>query len=248
MTSQRPTQFENYPLEPDPAASASGEGGPAPRVQPYLPPPVPRPAPVVQRLPEPGTSRRTVVGLAIGVPLAAVLGISVLGRIGESGMPYAEASGWATEAVPYDDEGGWETAEIGGHSTDLADGWQVLEEHPERLVLGNGSNRLYAYPELLSASTIAVEELPALVRQALQDVPGFRGVPGAAVDSSTLDVQKASLGGTGTFKKHAARLLANLWVASSGGGLLVVRVLTAAPNSDEAYGGQAMTDQLSSDF
>lgn len=245
MTSQRPTQFENYPLEPDPTASASGEGGPAPHVQPYLPPPVPRPAPVVRQLPESGTSRRTVVGMAIGVPLAAVLGISVLGRIGESGTAEAQASGMATEAPPYD---GWESAEVGGHTTELADGWQVLEEDPERLVLGNGSNWLYAYPKLLSASTIAVEELPALVKQALDDVPGFRGVPGDAVDSSTLDVQKAGLGGTGTVKKHAARLLANLWVTSTGEGLLVVRILTAAPNSDAAYGGQAMTDQLSSDF
>lgn len=234
MTSQRPTRFENYPLEPDPAASVSGERGP---VQPHQSPPVLRPLP-----PAAGTSRRTVVGLAVGVPIAMVLGISVLGSIARS---EEESSGTATASADsaYDD-----SAEVGGYGTGLADGWLVRESREDWLELGNGSNRLYAIPQVLASSTIAVEELPLLAKQALTEIPGFRGTPGTAVDSSNPDTQKASLAGTGTFESSPARLLANLWLTSSGDGLLVLRILTAGPNSEEAYGAQDMTDQLSVGF
>lgn len=236
MTSQRPTRFENYPPEPDPAASMSGEGGPTSRVQPYLPPPVLRPLP-----PASGTSRRTVVGLAVGVPIAAVLGISVLGSIARSDESTGSATASADDAYDV-------SAEVGAYGTGLADGWVVLESREDWLELGNGTNHLYAIPQVLSSSTVAVDELPLLAKQALADIPGFRGTPGTAMDSSNPDTQKASLAGTGTFRGSPARLLANLWLTSSGDGLLVLRVLTAEPNSEEVYGAQDMTDQLSAGF
>ncbi|MCC6495737.1 MAG: hypothetical protein IT193_05710 [Propionibacteriaceae bacterium] len=56
------------------------------------------------------------------------------------------------------------------------------------------------------------------------------------------------MSGTGKIKGKSARLLAELWIGDTGGGLLTTRILTAKPTSGVAGQAQQMVDQLSGSF
>lgn len=84
MSSQPPVRFENYPPEPEPGLPLLEN--PEPAAQVFFQPPPSGSVPEVQpaAAAPAGPSRRAlIVGLAIGVPFAGILGMAVLGDGGE---------------------------------------------------------------------------------------------------------------------------------------------------------------------
>jgi len=222
VTSQRPTRFENYPLEPDPGASMR-DASPQPAPRPLAPtPPV-----VPPRRSE--WSRRAIIATAIGLSVAGAAGLARF-----DGSHHEDSVG--------------ETAEMGDYSTTVADNWTVMSEDDAQLILGNGSNRLYAWADTLPVGSLAMDALEPMVKRAVPDIEGFKTSVGAPVDASDSDVQRASLAGAGTLGQRSAQMIANIWIGADGQYLFTIRILTDKVNSDPAYGAQQMIDQLSEDF
>ena len=225
MTSQQPYRFENYPLEPDPGAR-------------LLTDPVVQPAPLSRTadapvLPAtgPALSRRAVIATAIGVTLAGA-GVLTL---------------FAAEPAHREVTVG-ETARMGEYSTAVADNWTVMSEDDTQLILGNGSNRLYAWNGHFPPGTRAIDALEPMVKRAVPDIEGLKTSVDAPVDASDNDVQRASLAGSGTLGRRSAQIIANIWIDPVGRYLFTIRILTDKVSSDAAYGAQQMIDQLSGDF
>lgn len=224
MTSQHPTQFENYPLEPDPGAPVWSDPVVKPANIAFAPPQA--------RPPAPGAiSRRAVIATAIGVTLLGTGGLVLFGA--DPGGP--------------DDSPG-ETAEVGDYSASVADNWTVMSSEDGQLVLGNGSNQVYAWADALPAGSLAVDALEPMVKRAVPDIEGLKTSVGTAVDASSAEVQRASLAGAGTLGQRSVQLIANIWIAADGQYLFTIRLLTDKVNSDAAYGAQQMIDELSEDF
>lgn len=225
MTSQQPTRFENYPLEPDPGARLLAD-------------PVVWPAPVSPTAPAPvrpaagrDVSRRAVIATAIGITLAGAGALTL----------FAADPGHREVTVG-------ETAEMGDYSAAVAENWTVMSEDGTQLVLGNGSNRLYAWNDHFPPGTRAVDALEPMVKRAVPDIDGLKASIGTPVDASDSDVQRASLAGSGTLGRRSAQIIANIWIDPVGRYLFTIRILTDKVNSDAAYGAQQMIDQLSEDF
>lgn len=226
MTSQQPTRFENYPLEPNPGAPLPSEPtAPSSYLTSSAPAP-PRPTP-----PRGVTSRRAVIAAAIGIPAAALFGLAA----------WRDDSGQDGELLPG-------AARVGDYSAALAENWVVTSEEDGQLVLGNGSNLLYAWADSLDPGTLAIDALGPMVRRAVPDIDGLRTSIGTAVDASDPDVQRVSLAGSGTLGRRAEQLIANIWISADGGYLFTMRILTDPLNSDAAYGAQEMIDELSGTF
>lgn len=237
MSSQPPTRYENYPPEPGVPTGGLDDSAPYsdPVVRVYAPPTITASAgaPV---------GRRTVVGLFLAVPMAAIIWWSAIGD--EGGFTGTTDPGGA----PSSDSTGSTPKELmvgGRYAVTVADGWDYTPDGDGGLNFTKGANALSASVIDVPPSTLAVDDIAALVKRHHK---GFSGKIDRPVDRSTDHLQRASVSGTGKFRGRAAKLLAELWIDDTGSGLLVTRVLTATPGSTVAAQAQAMTDELSTNF
>ncbi len=247
---QPPVQFENYP--PDDSATPDdldGEHTPdgqhAPVIRPYVPEQLP-PDPASS-----GSSRRTAIGLVVGVPLAAIILGAVAARPNPDYGPYEDIpTAEASEADP-DDPDAEDPASydqefsVDGYTATAPAGWTVDGDGKHTVEVTRGANRLTAVGIETATSTLAVDEIAHLAKR---HRTGFTGKIGDPVDRSSVDVQHATMDGAGKFKGKAARLLVELWIDDDGSGLLVSRVLTAKAASAISTQAQEMLDELSGDF
>ncbi|MGV8909502.1 MAG: hypothetical protein ACOH1Y_11005 [Propionicimonas sp.] len=230
---QPPVRYENYPPDPDETREGPpGAGGPYPVVRPYLPATIPAP-------PRSGTSRRTVLALVIGIPVAGIL-LSAIASSGNSNDRAGASSdgsgnGWV----------GDQTISVGNYEANAPEGWTMEDDLNGTVEVMNESNRLTAVLIDTQANNPAVEEIARLAEGRYS---GFSGKVGDPVDRSSAELQHATMDGTGTYRGEAARLLVELWIDNSGNGLLVARVMTAKPSSVISAEAQEMVDELSSDF
>ena len=221
--------------QPDPA-------GPAPDypVTAYRPPQV-SPSPAGQ-----GPSRRTVIGLAIGLPVVGFI-LSVGLRAEESALPGGYEDGG------YQDGGydpGEETVDvssiaIGPWVLDVPDGWADSWEAADEVVLTHGANRLQAYSFTAYGSDQALDLVEPMVKRRLG---AFRGTLGGPVDDSDAEVQRATVRTAGTVRGKNALLTGHLWISAAGDALLLVEVLTAKASGRVAGELRAMVDQLEGEF
>ena len=236
---QPPVRYESYP--PDDSATADDH---TPVVRPYVPDAIP-PPPATE-----GTSRRTVVGLVIGLPvvgiiLSAIASGNSAGRTGGMGAdlpedPYTEYTEDPVDPGSFDEE-----FSVGSHTATAPSGWTVHDDGSGTVEVTNGANRLTAVSIDTATSTLAVEEIAHLAKR---HHGGFTGKLGDPVDRSSADVQHATIDGTGKFQGKAARLMVELWIDDEGSGLLVVRVLTAKVASVISTEAQEMLEEMSGDF
>jgi len=238
---QPPVRYENYP--PDDSATADDH---TPVVRPYVPDAIP-PPPATQ-----GTSRRTVVGLVIGLPVVGIILSAIasgnsadrMGGMGGMGgdLPEDPSTEYTEDPVDpaFDEE-----FSVGSYTATAPSGWTVNDDGGGTVVVTNGANRLTAVSIDTGTSTLAVDEIGHLAKR---HYGGFTGKLGDPADRSSADVQHATIDGTGKFQGKAARLMVELWIDGEGSGLLVVRVLTAKVASVISTEAQKMLEELSGDF
>jgi hypothetical protein len=240
LVTQPPVRYENYP--PDDSETPDET---VPVVRPYVPDTIPPPPASV------GTSRRAVVGLVIGLPVAGIIlsamavNSSSTGRMGDMGgdLP-ADPSTEFTEEP--DDPGSFgEDISVGSYTATAPSGWTVHDDGSGTVEVTNGANRLAAASFDTGTSTLAVEEI---VHLAKTHRAGFSGKIADPVDRSSANHQHATMDGTGKFRGKAARLMSEVWIDDAGTGLLVVRILTAKAASVISTEAQEMLEQLSKDF
>lgn len=239
---QPPVRFENYPPE-----DGATREEPTPVIRPYVPDTVPPPV-------RSSTSRRNVVGLVLGIPLAGII-FSVIAAGGNarngSGFddgtsetttdPYGPDDpgdpGGASDPGPTDEE-----FSVGSYTATAPAGWTVHDDGSGAIEVTNAANRLTAVSVETAASSLAVDEIAGLAKS---HYAGFTGKTADPVDRSTADRQHATMDGVGRFQGKTARLLAELWIEEEGDGLLVIRVLTAKVGSPIAIQAQEMLNDLS---
>jgi hypothetical protein len=237
---QPPVRYENYP--PDDSATP---GEDLPVVRPYVPDTIPPPPASV------GTSRRTVVGLVIGLPVAGII-LSAMAmnsnapdRTGgmEGDLPEASYTEYTEEPADpgsYDEE-----FSVGSYTATAPSGWTVHDDGSGSVEVTSGANRLTAVSFDTGTSALAVEEIVHLAKSHRE---GFSGKIADPVDRSSGKFQHATMDGTGKFTGKAARLMGEVWIDDAGSGLLVVRILTAKVASAISVEAQEMLEQLSKDF
>ena len=236
MSTQPPVRFENYPPDPDETREGMpGTDDPHPVVRPYVPATIPDPATT-------STSRRMVIGLVIGIPIAGFLLSAIAAHDnsdGGFGGDFTQATASATQAPD------GQTIAVGDYSSNLPEGWTVTEDGNGIVEVMNGANRLTAVLIGTEADTAAVEEI---ARLAERHYSGFAGKISDPVDRSSADLQHATMDGTGTFGGVAARLLVEVWINDAGLGLLIARVMTARASSPVSAEAQELVEALSGDF
>ena len=219
MSTQPPTRFENYPPERRDAYEGTSTDRPADPAL-VVRHYVPRELPA--RPGDAPSSRRTVISLLIAAPIAVLIGVD-----------------WLNGDNPEDPRNGtypWDpSVQASGEATSTGGGVEFT----------SGANRLTASSIEVPPATRATDQLAVLAKGHRK---GFTGKIGRPVDDSTADVQRASMTGSGTFKGKAATLLAELWIADSGSGLLITRIVTARPDAEILEQAQAMVDELTKDF
>jgi hypothetical protein len=238
-------RFEVYP----PAAEAAGQPDPDPQpaweqpdtaspvervaVTPYVPPPIPPPTT--------GPSRRGVMGLVVGVPVA-------LFWLGSLNNPATRmSSGWEEESggSTWPDDGSETDAaamSIGDDSFEVPDGWEVTQVSDVEAVATNGANRVQAYGFTADTADRAVDLIAALVKHRLGALKGTLDQP---VDESVDNLQQATIRGSGKLSGKAARLVGTLWIDADGTARLAVKVVSAKKGSDIAQEAQGIIDELS---
>ena len=246
---QPPVRYENYP--PDDSSTPDEH---TPVVRPYVPETVP-PPPVSS-----GTSRRAVVGLVIGIPVAGIF-FSAMAMNSNAWNGSGNHFGYPDDSDNTDnpddtdnsddpgetgDPGSFdEEFSVGSYTATAPAGWTVYDDGSGTVEVTNGANRLTAVSIDTATSAFAVEEIAHLAKR---HYVGFSGKIGAPVDRSSADLQHATMDGTGKFNGKTARLMVELWIDDEGSGLLVTRVLTAKVASAIAVEAQQMLDELSGDF
>lgn len=260
MTSQQPTQFENYPREPGDSAPATPASSVIPESTPppvWEQPPVESPAPVLPvstyRAPQvsaPQTtsaepSRRGALGLfgALGVGVVVLVFASRAGT--DSGTGEDDSGNYIPDDSDDSDDSGssGETVDVGDYSADVPDGWSSKSMSGDEAVFTHGSNWVWAYAFTADDGDQAVDKLPDLVRARAK-----KFTLGDAEDDSGGDSQHAQLTGSGKISGKKARLNADLWIDSESSALLVIQALTGAEDSAAASDAQGIADSLSSDF
>jgi hypothetical protein len=233
---QPPVRYENYP--PDDSASPAGSPDEhTPVIRPYVPATIP-PPPTSD-----GTSRRTVIGLVIGIP---IVGIALSAMAMNRNPSDGSGDGSPDNSDNTADSGSTdEEFSVGDHSATAPSGWTVHDDGSGTVEMTNGANRLTAASIDTATSTLAVEEIAHLAKR---HYAGFTGKIGDPVDRSSAELQHATMDGTGRFQGKAARLMVELWIDEEGSGLLVARVLTAKVTSVISAEAQEMLDDLSGDF
>jgi len=244
---QPPVRYENYPPD-DTATPAGSPDEHTPVVRPYVPATIPLPPT------SGGTSRRTVVGLVIGIPVAGIiLGAMAMNSNARNGSGTGFDNPDNTDNPdnsddPYGtgDPGSFdEEFSVGSYSSTAPAGWTVHDDGSGTVEVTNGANRLTAVSIDTATSTLAVEEIAHLAKR---HYAGFTGKIGDPVDRSSAELQHATMDGTGKFQGKAARLMVELWIDEEGSGLLVARVLTAKVASVISAEAQEMLEDLSGDF
>ncbi|HSK33198.1 MAG TPA: hypothetical protein VK903_06910 [Propionicimonas sp.] len=248
MSTQPPVRFENYP--PDDSAGRSDLADEhTPVVRPYVPDTIPPPPA------RDGNSRRTLIGLVVGIPVAGI----ILSVFAANGSTTPGPDGYLPDYTEYtedpedpeapvdpeDAEPVEEEFSVGDYSATVPAGWTVNDDGSGAVEVTTGANRLAAVSIETATSTLAVEEI---ARIAKPHHPGFKGKVGTPVDRSSAALQHATMDGTGTFRGKAARLLVELWIDEDGTGLLVARVLTAKVASAISRQAQGMVDEMSGEF
>jgi hypothetical protein len=240
---QPPVRYENYP--PDGSTTPAGSTDEnTPVVRPYLPATIP-PTP-----PSDGSTRRTVLGLVIGIPLVGLL-FSAVGFNGNRSGP--DPTFGQDPGVNYPDMNGPnpENADptqmsIGPYYASVPAGWTSIDDGSGTTAeVTNGANRLTAVSIETATSSIAVEDI---ARQSSGLYPGFTGKISDPVDRSSANLQHATMDGTGRYQGKAARLMVELWIDDNGSGLVVARVLTAKVSSRISTEAQEMLEELSGNF
>jgi hypothetical protein len=249
---QPPVRFENYP--PEDGASPDRFGGEhTPVIRPYVPDqPAPPPS-------SGGSSRRTLIGLVIGIPVVGIIFSAMAAgstfRIedgtgdgypdgsGDPGYPYGpDGSGSGDEGDPASED---QEFSVGGYTATAPAGWNVHDDGSGTVEVTQGANRLTAISLDTATSTLAVEEIARLAKRTSV---GFSGKIGDPVDRSSADLQHATMDGSGKFNGKGARLMVELWIDDEGSGLLVSRVITAKVASAIAVQAQEMLNELSGEF
>jgi len=238
-------RFENYPpAEGRPQEDLPDDRAPAPApvVRSSAPPPV---------APRGGTSRRTLIGALVFVPIVGLVSLRSSQDPSDqadedSGFPpYWEPTDESAPDDTTDTAGAQAEITVGGrYTTTVPDGWDYVTDGGGGVEFTNGANRLSASSIEVPPSTLA-SELAVLARS---HHSGFSGKIGKPVDESAADVQRARMTGTGTFRGRPATLLAEIWIDASGSGLLATRILTVSPRSALGVEAQEMVDQLSASF
>jgi hypothetical protein len=237
---QPPVRYENYP--PDDSATPDET---VPVVRPYVPDTIPPPPASV------GTSRRAVVGLVIGLPVAGIIlsamamNSSSSDRMGTNGGDLPEASYTEYTEEPADPGSYGEEFSVGSYTATAPSGWTVHDDGSGTVEVTQGANRLTAVRFDTATSTLAFEEI---VHLAKTHRAGFSGKIADPVDRSSANHQHATMDGTGKFRGKTARLMNEVWIDDVGSGLLVVRILTAKAASVISTEAQEMLEQLSKDF
>ncbi|HEY3337169.1 MAG TPA: hypothetical protein VGK18_01585 [Propionicimonas sp.] len=240
---QPPVRYENYPPD-DGAGPDESEPGHGPIVRPYLPEQLPPPVSGGR-----GTGRRSLIGLAIGIPVV-LIGFANTRSSGNStwvpmpGGPMDEPSSEDPSTEDPVEEAPGQTISVGSHSAAVPAGWSVSDDG-STVEVTNGTNRLTAVSFDPGTSTRAVDEIAHLGKR---HYAGFAGKIGDAVDRSSAVLQHATMDGRGTFRGLPARLMVELWIDEAGIGLLVTRVLTAKVASAIAVEAQQMVDELGRAF
>ncbi len=248
---QPPVRFENYP--PDDSATPDGSAQHTPVIQPFVPDPIPPPASGGR-----ASSRRTIIGLVIGVPVAGIILSAFAARSNRpvddgTDPPYFEDdtddSDDGSDDPGSDGEGDpgsdGEEFTVGEYTANAPAGWTVNDDSTDIVVLTKGANRLTAVSLDAGTSTLAVDDIAHLSKR---HYAGFKGTVGDPVDRSSADLQHATMDGTGKFSGKAARLLVELWIDDEGSGLLIAIVLTAKVASVVAREAQGILQDLSEGF
>ncbi len=244
---QPPVRYENYP--PDDTATPDEH---TPIVRPYVPVTIP-PPPTGE-----ATSRRTVVGLVIGIPVAGII-LGAMAMAMAMNTNARNGSGTGSDNPdntdnPDDSDDPYGTGDpgsfneefsVGSYSSTAPASWTVHDDGSGTVEVTNGANRLTAVSIDTATSTLAVEEIAHLAKR---HYAGFTGKIGDPVDRSSAELQHATMDGTGRFQGKAARLMVELWIDEEGSGLLVARVLTAKVASVISAEAQEMLEDLSGDF
>jgi hypothetical protein len=188
--------------------------------------------------------------MAIPVVVAGLVGFSFVAN--HNAEPYD--SGYGVPGVVVPEDPGYDPPEpdaddattlwLGEYlSADLPEGWEVVEETADGLVIARGTNRVEARLVAPVDGEVA-DALPALADEWRDR---FVGDLGEAVDTTGDDyVARATLTATGTAGKRDARFRADLWQAGQADtALLIVQVLTAGKGSDAEAGAKAFAAELS---
>ena len=164
---------------------------------------------------------------------------------GGVGNPWDPVDQPSSEATSAGDEPYEEIIVGGRYRVVVPDGWEHAADGGGGVEFTSGANRMTASSIEVPPATLATDQLAALVKGQRK---GFTGKIERPMDDSTADLQRASMAGTGTFKGKPATLLAELWIADAGSGLLITRILTAKPEAEVPEEAQQMVDELSQGF
>jgi hypothetical protein len=246
---QPPVRYENYP--PDDSAPSDGSGEHTPVIRPFVPDSIPPPQGAGGR----ASSRRTVIGLAIGIPVAGI----ILSSMAANSSRYS-SDGTGGDFPDYGsggDDGSYDPGSdgdpgsygqdftVGAYKATAPAGWTVNDDGTDVVAVSKGANRLTAVSLHAGTSTVAVDDIAHLAKR---HYTGFKGKIADPVEDSSADVQHATMDGTGKFSGKPARLLVELWIDDQGSGLLVTRVITAKATSVIASEAQGMLQELSEGF
>lgn len=242
MTSQPPTDFENYPLQRERDGISDPAMPPAAPLAPYRPPTV---GPSPQPQPSTGIGRRGVLSLIIGLPVAGVLGATLFSLSGE-GASSGDATAEASEAIEIDPDESGDYVDLGGqYSAQVPEGWESVTPEGDETVLVHGDNRLVALIVTPDGSQGVTDQLFDLVEEYRGRFSGDLPEP---IDTLSSDVRRATLTTTGSVGGDGARLRADLWFDVADNGLLVIQTLTARKGSRIAAEAQAIADELTAGF
>ena len=195
----------------------------------------------------PDPSRRGVIGLIVGVPLAGFI-LAQWSRAGErdAGDPWADGT---VADDPTDDGGQADTGssiDIGAYTLEVPDGWSAQWLDSGEVALTNGSNRLQVLNFTANEGDAATDLVDRLVKRRLK-ASKFTGTLGSTVDQSD-GVDRALVKAAGKVGKKKATLIGQLWIDDLGDALLLLRVLTAKDGSPAADEAQSMVDDLDGQF
>jgi len=188
-------------------------------------------------------TRRVLVGSLFAVGAASLLGCTVATVASDPSSVDEEEDPLATEAAD-ESTPGFEIA-VGDYSATVADGWKSVDDSKGGVVVTNGANRLTVVIVTMPKGALAADEIAALARS---HADGFSGTFADPVDRSSAVVRRASVAATGRFQDQAARLLCELWIASTGFAPLTTRTITARIDSEISAQAQEMVDELTIDF
>jgi hypothetical protein len=244
VSGEPPTQYENVPIDleihPDPVTVNRWENPPVSTtvVRAYQPV---RPTPP----PPSGASRRTVLGVLVGV--ATVGGLTWLGSRNESVTEWQ--GGYQTEDDdPFDDandepdDSG--SLDLDGQSVDAPPGWTVDANTGSRGLLHKGDNQVLLVVYGTDATT-AIAEIASALERSNSPLVGTASTYG----TQTRDGAGVTLSGTGKYQGKGAREVTELRLDTDNSrGLFIRQILTAPKDSTIAKQAASLASGLRGDW